>query len=197
MDKGSRKQETPIEKLFAVLQARDLDSFDEAFRPIRQKIGRLAQKRLQREEVEDVVQQTMSTLWEKRASVRGPDHLMPFIFQVLRNKLGDAYRRKKLNTEMHVSGPEVLNSLNNQTLDTPELILEEKELERILGRAIDLCASENGHWGKILRLLQQGRTKEEIRKEIGNIPMATVYTKIYRARQRLMKILEDEFGVKT
>lgn len=139
----------------------------------------------------------MSTLWEKRASVRGPDHLMPFIFQVLRNKLGDAYRRRKLNTEMHISGPEVLNSLNNQTLDTPELILEEKELERILGTAIDLCAAENGHWGKILRLLQQECTKEEIRKEIGDIPMATVYTKIYRARKRLMKILEDEFGVKT
>ena len=195
--RGKVPPKRAIGKLFAILQAGDRDSFDEAFSPIRQKISRLAQKRLLREDVEDVVQQTLSTLWEKRASVRGPDHLMPFIFQVLRNKLGDSYRRRKLNQEMHVSGPEVLNSLKNRTVDTPEFLLEEKELGRILARAIDLCAAENGHWGKILRLLQQGRTREEIRKEIGDVPMATVYTKIYRARQRLMTILEDEFGVKT
>ena len=161
----------------------DLDSFGEAFSSIRKKIVRLAQKRLQKEEVEDVVQQTLSTLWEKRTSVRNPDHLMPFIFQILRNKLGDTYRRKKLKKETHVSGPKALNSLKNPTSDTPELRLEEKELGRILRDAIDICAAENGTWGKVLRLLQEGLTREDIQKELGDIPMATVYTRIYRARQ--------------
>lgn len=195
LETGSKEQRTTIEKLYSLLQTGDLDSFDEAFSSIRQKIVRLAQKRLHREEVEDVVQQTLSTLWEKRTSVRDPDHLMPFIFLILRNKLGDTYRRKKLRKEIHVSEPKVLNSLKNPTADTPELLLEEKELGRILRDAIDICAAENGLWGKVLKLLQEGLSREEIQKQLGDIPMATVYTRIYRARRSLMKILRDEFGV--
>jgi len=195
LEAGSKEQRSTIEKLYTLLQSGDLDSFGEAFIPIRQKIVRLAQKRLRREEVEDVVQQTLSTLWERRISIRDPDHLLPFIFQILRNKLGDTYRRKKLKNETHVSGPKVMDSLQNPAVDTPELLLEEKELGRILRDAIDICAAENGTWGKVLKLLQQGLSREEIQKELGGIPMATVYTRIYRARQSLMKILKEEFGV--
>ena len=195
METGIKEQRTSIEKLYTLLQTNDLDSFDEAFGPIRRKIVRLAQKRSQRDEVEDVVQQTLSTLWEKRTSVRSPDHLMPFIFQILRNKLGDTYRQKKRNTETQISEPKILNSLKNPPSDTPEFRLEEKELGRILRDAINLCAAENGTWGKVLKLLQEGLSREEIQKELGDIPMSTVYTRIHRARQSLMKILKDEFGV--
>ena len=195
METGSKEQSSTIDKLYSLLQSGDLEGFDGAFISVRQKIVRLAQTRLQREEVEDVVQQTLSTLWEKRTSVRNPDHLMPFIFQILRYKLGDTYRRKKMKKETHVSGPKVLNSLKNPEPDTPELRLEEKELGRILRDAIDICAAENGTWGKVLRLLQQGMSREEIQRELGDVPMATVYTRIYRARQSLIKILRDEFGV--
>ena len=62
-------------------------------------------------------------------------------------------------------------------------------------KAIDICAAENQLWGRILQLLQEGKSREEIRQELGDIPMATVYTRIYRARQRLMEILKEEFGV--
>jgi RNA polymerase sigma factor (sigma-70 family) len=195
LETGSKEQRTTIEKLYILLQTGDSDSFGEAFSSIRQKIFLLAQKRLQRGEVEDVVQQTMSILWEKRNSIRDADHLMPFIFQVLRNKLGDTYRRRKLKKEAHVSGPKTLNSLKNSTPDSPELRFEEKELGRVLRDAIDICAAENGTWGKVLKLLQQGLSREEIQKELGDIPMSTVYTRIYRARQSLIKILKDEFGV--
>ena len=195
METGSKEQKTSIEKLYTLLQTGDLDSFGEAFSSIRKKIVRLSQKRLQREEVEDVVQQTLSTLWEKRTSVRNPDHLMPFIFQILRNKLGDTYRRTKLKTETHVSGPKVLNSLKNPAPETPEFCLEEKELGRILRDAIETCAAENGTRGKVLKFLQEGLTREEIQRELGDIPMATVYTRIYRARQSLMRILRAKFGV--
>jgi RNA polymerase sigma factor (sigma-70 family) len=195
LETGSKQQRTTIEKLYTLLQTGDFDSFDEAISSIRQKIIRLSQKRLQRDEVEDVVQQTLSTLWEKRTSVRGPDHLLPFIFQILRNKLGDTYRRKKRKNETQVSEPKLLDSLKNPKSDMPELLLEEKELGRILRDAIDICAAENGTWGKVLKFLQQGLSREEIQKELGDIPMSTVYTRIHRARQSLIKILKDEYGV--
>jgi len=184
-----------IEELFDLLQTEDLDSFNEVFLPIRGRIIRLAQQRLQREEVEDVVQQTLSTFWEKRQSVCSPEHLLPFLFQILRNKLGDAYRRKKRQKKARFAMFERLDSLQTQIPPNPEKLLEEKELEKIIKEAIEFCAAENMLWGRIIQLLQEGRSREEIRKELGDIPMATVYTRIHRARQHLIKILKEEFGV--
>jgi RNA polymerase sigma factor (sigma-70 family) len=191
----AKEQKTIIKKLFTLLQTSDLDSFGEIIIPVRGRIVRLAQQRLQRDEVEDVVQQTLSTLWEKRSSVHDPDQLMPFLFQILRNKMGDSYRRKRYTQKIRVTKTESMESIKDSEAINPELLLEEKELEKILREAIDICAAENRVWGKILQLLREGKSREEIREELGDIPMATVYTRIYRARQTLMKILKEEFGV--
>ena len=196
MDPETKAQKTLIEQLYALLQTDDFESFGEVITPIRGRIVRLAQQRLQRDEVEDVVQQTLSTLWEKRSSLRDPDQLMPFLFQILRNKMGDSYRRKRYQQQIRVTKTEPIDTLKDSGATNPELLLEEKELVNVLREAIVLCAAENRLWGKILQLLQEGKSREEIRKELGGIPMATVYTRIYRARQTLVRILRDEFGVK-
>lgn len=189
------EQRTIVEKLYALLQTGDFDSFGEVISPIRGRIVRLAQQRLQRDEVEDVVQQALSTLWEKRSSVKDPDQLMPFLFQILRNKMGDSYRRKRYQQQMRATKNGPMELLKDSESTNPETLLEEKELENVLREAIDICAAENRLWGKILQLLREGKSREEIRKELGDIPMATVYTRIHRARQTLMKILKDEFGL--
>ncbi len=190
-----KEQKSIVKKLFTLLQTGDLDSFGEVISPVRGRIVRVAQQRLQRDEVEDVVQQTLSTLWERRSSVQNQDHLMPFLFQILRNKMGDSYRRKRYQQEIRVTKTEPMDSLKDPESKNPALLLEEKELEKVLKEAIDICAAENRMWGKILQLLREGKSREEIHKELGNIPVATVYTRIYRARKTLMKILKDEFGV--
>lgn len=195
MHSENKEQKLTIERLYNLLQTGDLDSFGEVISPIRGRIVRLAQQRLQRDEVEDVVQQTLSTLWEKRSSVRDPKHLMPYLFQILRNKMGDSYRRKKYRREIRVKKKESLESLQDRESANPEILFLEKELEKILQEAIDMCAAENRLWGKILQLLREGKSREEIRKELGDIPMATVYSRIYRARQILIRILKDEFEV--
>jgi RNA polymerase sigma factor (sigma-70 family) len=190
----NEESKTTIEQLYIHLQSGDLDSFSEVFFPLRGRIVRLAQQRLQRDELEDVVQQTLSVFWEKRQSVRDPEHLLPFLFQILRNKLGDTYRQRKRQREIRVTYQKHLNPQDNGSIN-PELLLEKKELEKVLKEAISICASENRLWGRILQFLQEGRSREEIQQGLGDIPMSTVYTRIYRARQSLMKILKDEFGV--
>ncbi|MGB6682000.1 MAG: hypothetical protein WBF08_11855, partial [Candidatus Bathyarchaeia archaeon] len=80
MDPTAKENKKIIKKLYALLQTGDYDSFGEVISPIRGRIVRLAQQRVHRDEVEDVVQQTLSTLWEKRSSVRDPKHLMPYLF---------------------------------------------------------------------------------------------------------------------
>ncbi|MGD8540215.1 MAG: sigma-70 family RNA polymerase sigma factor, partial [Candidatus Aminicenantes bacterium] len=165
MDPTARKQRTIIDKLYALLQTGDLESFGEVISPIRGRIVRLAQQRLQKDEVEDVVQQTLSTLWEKRSSVRDSDQLMPFLFQILRNKMGDSYRRKRYQQKIRVTKTDTMDTLKDSDATNPELLLEGKELENVLKEAIDLCATENRLWGKILQLLREGKSREEIRKE--------------------------------
>ena len=80
MHSEDKVQKSIIEKLYNLLQTGDLDTFGEVITPVRGRIVHLAQQRLQRDDVEDVVQQTLSTLWEKRSSVRDPEHLMPYLF---------------------------------------------------------------------------------------------------------------------
>ena len=145
--------------------------------------------------MEDVVQQTLLTLWERRSSVRDPDHLLPFLFQILRNKLGDSYRLKKRERTFNARHSGHLDSVYNRQMTNPEEIHNERELEGIICEAIEICAAENAMWGKILQLVRDGRSREEIRKALGNIPMATVYSRIYRARQMLIQILKEKFGV--
>jgi RNA polymerase sigma factor (sigma-70 family) len=195
LDPKAKEQRTIIEQLYALLNTGDFESFGEVITPIRGRIVRLAQQRLQRDEVEDVVQQTLSTLWEKRSSVLDPDQLMPFLFQILRNKIGDCYRRKRYQQQRREKKTEPMEFLKDPEAKNPELLLEEKELENVLVEAINICAAENRLWGKILQFLREGKSREEIRKELGDIPMSTVYTRIHRARQTLMKILKDEFGM--
>lgn len=195
MNQNNEASYTTIERLFNILQSCDLDYFSEVFAPFHGRIVRLAQQRLQREEVEDVVQQTLITFWEKRHSVCSPEHLLPFLFQILRHKLGDAYRQKKSQRKTHRAIAEHLNSQQGQNRLEPERLLEGKELEIILKDAIELCAAENSLWGQVLQMLKEGRSREEICEKLGDIPMATVYTRIHRARQCLIKILKEEFGL--
>lgn len=192
---ANEEHTSTIDKLFICLQEDDFESFSKVLPPIRRQITKLAQQRLLEDDVEDVVQQTLSILWEKRGSVRKPENVMSFLFSILRNKVGDAYRRKE-RQKKHLTGrKEPVETIADPSGSNPERLYEGKELERILKEAIEICAAENKLWGRILQLLQDGRTRDEIRRELGDIPIATVYTRIYRARQHLIKILKDEFGV--
>jgi len=138
-----KEERIAIEKLFNLLHTGDFDAFGDVISPLRGRIVRLAQQRLRRDEVEDVVQETLSTFWEKRLSVRDPDHLLPFLHQILRNKLGDSYRRKKRWKKIWISKSELQNSVPNPDSAAPEILLEEKEFRRILKQAINTCSIEN------------------------------------------------------
>jgi RNA polymerase sigma factor (sigma-70 family) len=192
---ANEEHTSTIEKLFINLQEDDFESFSKALSPIRRQIIKLAQQRLHDDDVEDVVQQTLSVFWEKRRSVQKPEYLMSCLFSILRNKVGDVYRRRDRQKKYLVGSNKQVDAVADPSGSNPERLYEGKELERILKEAIEICAAENQLWGKVLQLLKDGRTRDEICRELGNIPIATVYSRIYRARQHLIKILRDEFGV--
>jgi RNA polymerase sigma factor (sigma-70 family) len=154
----------------------------------------LAKQRLTEALAEDAVQETLETLWTKRDALRNADHVLPFTFQILRNKIGNAYLRSERNPEVGTNFEAGTREFQDHSTN-PHSMVEGREFEKILDRAIERCSEEHEMWGRVLRMLREGRSPAEIREALGEIPMATVHTRIFRARQRLKEILRDEYGI--
>lgn len=162
---------------------------------LQERLTALAKERLGEQlAVEDVVQETLATVWEKRSAVQSPQHLLPFVFQVLRYKIGNVYSKARRLPEIPASEVSVSIAEADRASSDPEEAVRATELVSILDAAIRRCAEEHPLWGKMLELIREGRTAAEIREELG-IPMATVHTRIHRARKRLRKILENDYGI--
>jgi RNA polymerase sigma factor (sigma-70 family) len=182
--------------LFEALKKGDQDALEEFLPHLRARALQLAKERLRRDEqVEDVVQATLSTFWEKRDRVREPSHVLPFLFQILRHNIGNLYWRSRRGDERQLSevGDREFARPEGQN---PETETAAHELDRIVERAIETCAAEHEVWGQVLRLLRAGRSTSEVGKELGNVPRGTVHSHIFRARRRLRQILEEDYDVK-
>lgn len=186
---------TPTENLFDALRRGDGRALEQFLPPLRERIVRLAKERLgDAQTAQEVTQETLSAMWAKRESIRDPDHVLPFVFQTLRHKIGNCYLRAR-REKLRVAGLRSHDGATSSEAGNPERIAEAHELERSITAAIEKCAAEHVMWGKILRLLRSGRTAREIRSALDDVPMATIHTRIHRARARLMEILRDEFQI--
>jgi DNA-directed RNA polymerase specialized sigma24 family protein len=185
--------ETSIDGLFDALQEGDERALQKLLPPLRVRLARLAKQRLGGQEVEEVVQETLSTLWEKRQSVREPGHLLPFLFQTLRHKVGSAYLRARRERMRRGGESGLRHASTDPAKDNPEALLVAAEVESKVMRAIQACAAESQALGEVLLHLREGRSAAEIQGELGDIPIGAVRTRICRARKRLREILREDF----
>ena len=185
---------SPTEALFNALQAGDREALRALLPPLRERLQALAKQRLSEALAEDIVQETLTTLWERRDALGSADHVLPFVFQTLRNKIGNVYLRAKRRSEIGGNPGPGVQELPHPA-GHPQAIVEGLEFERIVGRAIERCAAEHELWGAVLTMLKEGRTVAEIRESFGDTPMATVHTRIFRARQRLKQILREDYDI--
>jgi len=185
-----------IDLLFDALHRGHEEDLRRLIPPLQERLTALAKERLRGQlPAEDVVQETLATLWEKRASVRSSRHLLPFVFQVLRNKIGNVYSKARRVSDNPGRDVRIETVAADPASSGPESEARANELERILDAALSRCAAEHPLWGKVLELVRAGRSPAEIREEL-DIPMATVHTRIHRARKRLREILENDYGMK-
>ena len=193
----SMPSRTPTEDLFDALRRGDEYALAKFLPPLRARLIHLAKDRLVGEELaEEVVQETLSTLWEKRETVSDAEHLLPFLFQILRNKIGNTYLTSRRQRRARRAGTDPAEALAGSEPQQPELVVAAHELKSILASAVDRCAAEHETFGQILRLLQEGRSPKEIQGQFGDVSMGTVHSRIHRARKRLKQILEEEFQVR-
>jgi DNA-directed RNA polymerase specialized sigma24 family protein len=184
---------TSIEGLFEALRRGDGNALHVLLPPLRVRLTRLAKQRLEGEEAEEVVQETLGTLWEKRLSVRDPGHLLPFLLQTLRYKIGNAYLRARRERSRRSDEDGLPEAAADPSKVHPEALLAASEAESIVARAIQACAAESQVLGEVLQHLREGKSPGEIQRALGNPPMGTVRTRICRARKRLREILREDF----
>lgn len=78
---------------------------------------------------EDLVQDVFMKLWEKQNSVK-QESIKPFLFTIARNLYFNTYKRKQIDIRF------VNSLLTNSDNESPEFIMEQKEFDQRLQRAI-------------------------------------------------------------
>ncbi len=184
-----------IQRLVEALRTSDRGAVDELLPPLRARLVRVAKQRVQEELVEEVVQETLATVWEKRESLPDADRVLPFVFQVLRNKIGNVYLRARRTGGRHVGLDEAAAAPAEAPFADPVAQAEAAELERVLGEAMERCGQRSEKNGEMLELLWAGRSPAQMQRELGGISMSTLLSRTHRARRMLREVLADEFGV--
>jgi RNA polymerase sigma factor (sigma-70 family) len=139
----------------------------------------------EREGLEDMAQEVFLRLFRALPQFRGEASVSTFLYRIVVNVVNDEFRRRE-KARLAVSIED--HELTSQSTD-PEHELERDQLRKAVDEAL-LRLSPPDRAILILHY-QEERSYEEIASILG-LPMGTVKTHLYRARQRL-KVMMGEW----
>ena len=185
-----RSGEEPDEVLMSRAQAGDVRAFAELVQRYKDPMYNLAYRMLRdRQEAEDIAQETFLHVFRALNRFQTGERFSPWVYRIATNLCLDKLRRNKgmsisLDAPM---GPE--SDVYLQVADPgdgPDAALELSELRDDVQRAVD-ALPERYRTIVILRHLHD-RSYEEI-AEIVDLPLGTVKTRLFRAREILRRWL--------
>lgn len=159
-------------------------SFRDDILPLKDKLFRLALRiTFDRAEAEDVVQETLLRVWNKREEWTQLDSIEAYCFTVAKNLAIDRSERKVAQTV--VLTPEVDSGIDT---DNPHEILVNKERLKLVRRLMDELPEKQ----RLVMLLREveGKTYREI-AQILHITEEQVKVNLFRARQKVKQQFED------
>lgn len=157
------------------IQKGEIDYFSFIVKKYTQQIFNYVLKKLgQRDEAEDVVQNSFLKFYRAIARFDVDRPIVPYLFQIAKNEIKMYWRSKKKLLPLD----EALVSYIEEDSFDQEVLL--KKLEVL-----------SGEQKKALTLVSEGYSYKEISKELQR-PLNTVRTIIRRARLQIMKVREDE-----
>ncbi|MEM6396743.1 MAG: RNA polymerase sigma factor [Bacteroidota bacterium] len=147
--------------------------------PLRDRLYRLAYRLLgERTEAEDVVQETMLKLWEKRTDLIEVNNVEAWSFRLLRNQSIDRYRSlKRRTTQDLANAPEPVSNASN-----PSQQIEQKELRQAIDQIIQGLPEQRRmvlHFREV-----EERSYQEI-ADMLDISLDQVRIDLHRARKAL------------
>lgn len=174
----------------------DPDRFDALLRPEIDRLYRLAY-RLTNDvaDAEDLVQDVLVKVYERRDELTSIDVLGPWLGRVLYNRFVDNHRRyarKRVRTvSIDAAGPE--GDSDGLALPSPDAgpdVLAAREFDiTALAAALDRLSLD--HRSVLLMHDAEGYKLEEIQTITGS-PLGTLKSRLHRARARLRGLLEED-----
>jgi RNA polymerase sigma factor (sigma-70 family) len=159
---------------------------------LRTRFLEIARRRVAAAAVEDTVQEALRVVYERgivaaaAGQVRMEDGLPPlaWCFQVLRNTIGNHYQRQQHRRHETLSEAHTAASPEPDPLES----LEQGELARQLGAALDALALSAPDCARHLRRLLAGATPAALAADEG-LAAEPLYRRLYRCRARLRELL--------
>ncbi|MEW6367285.1 MAG: sigma-70 family RNA polymerase sigma factor [Acidobacteriota bacterium] len=180
-------------ELFAMMkraQEGDPEEKNKLFSFLRARIGTLAKLYIWGDDIEEVVQETMMVVTSQFPSLRTPEALIAFANKVLRNKMGNLYKRRDSRKALLVS----LEELEEHPFYTVEEWGPGK-LHEIVFEAIELLGNSRPVCRDLLMGLLAGETSEELCQSL-SIPPHRLDDRVYKCRSALRRILRERWGLR-
>lgn len=156
------------------------------FQRIHARIHSLAKRRLwDREAAQDIAQEVMLTVYEKYRDAQMPHGLFPWLFAILRNKVGNYLKRHRTSSRFVQRGVLEWDAIGV----SPDEEVAGFHLSRLIEDALERLSPE---CRKVFGMLIEGADRNEIREAFGSEPMGTTDSRISRCRAKLLAFLEDQ-----
>jgi len=138
------------------------------------------------DEAEDVVQETMITLWENLRKIKSVDGFIPWLYKITVNKCYDRLRKKKHDQESTVDD-KVWDHISNRMYENPATDIENDELARIINILTDKLSVKQ----KTVFVLSEieEMSTDEISFVTG-ISKLNIKANLYYARKRLTVMIQ-------
>ena len=140
-----------------------------------------------RDQAQDVYQESVMTLWEKFSDYRGDEHFLPWAFRFAHYKV--LAQRKKNRRQPVLLDEDVLNMLAEEQVEENERL--EAQLRLLPGCLDKLTQNER----RLLQVRYDGRaTVAQIAEETGRLA-ETLYRVLHRVRKKLLHCIERRLAM--
>lgn len=174
----------PDDELVILLKQDDRKAYAEIFNRYKAPLYIFAYKKTgDREEAKDLVHELFVSTWKKRMEANMPSGLAPYLFGMLKNRIFDLFKHKKVTERYLDTFQYYLNTENNNT----DHLVRHNELNELIEKEIAALPE------KMRRVFELSRKTNLSRKEIAeelNVSEQTVKSHLFHA----LKILKTRFG---
>lgn len=175
------------EDLILLLQEGQERAFTEIYERYHSLLYIYADKKLQnKQESQDVIQEVLFTLWNKRSNFSIQSTLASYLFTAVRNKAFDLFAHKKVQAKYLAS----LQGFMDQSDDATDHLVRENDLRALIEKEIQALPPK---MREIFQLSRRERLSHREIAELLSISEHTVNTQIKRA----LKVLRARLGLFT
>ena len=164
----------------------DIQAFEELFSSNYTHIYNLCYRMMRNsQDAEDMLQETMLKAWRKLKSFKQSSSFSTWLHRIAANTCLDAIRQRKNNK----TSLEEMNEYGKELTDEDSVSFDERSVQR---QVIEEALASLKERDRIIIILRdvQGYSYEEM-SQILECPMGTVRSRLSRARQSMVKILNE------